>query len=176
MKQHLPLPVHFSHIKSIIFLYKFYDSYEANRIEKKFEHLTKFDISKCFHNIFVPSFGWAVKGKVFSKNHSNKYSIESNFENLMLRANEDESSGILVGPEFSRIFAEVILQKIDNDIISAIHKKLGLSFDHDYTIRRYVDDYFLYTKEPNIINKMLGVIFFSTGKLQAICKRVKNRN
>ncbi|NQZ05500.1 antiviral reverse transcriptase Drt3b [Idiomarina sp.] len=144
--------------KKYNFLYKYYDSYESHRIEKKFEHLTRFDISKCFHNIFVPSFGWAVKGKEFAKRYSQYFSVESQFEQLMLKANQDEDSGIIIGPEFSRIFAEVILQRIDLNIIEEVKSRLKLRFDSDYTIRRYVDDYFLYTKNKSTANKILDVV------------------
>lgn len=144
--------------KKYNFLYKYYDSYESHRIEKKFEHLTRFDISKCFHNIFVPSFGWAVKGKEFAKRYSQYFSVESQFEQLMLKANEDEGSGIIIGPEFSRIFAEVILQRIDLNIIEKVKNKLKLRFDSDYTVRRYVDDYFLYTKNKSTAKIILDVV------------------
>ena len=144
--------------KKYNFLYKYYDSYESHRIEKKFEHLTRFDISKCFHNIFVPSFGWAIKGKEFAKRYSQYFSVESQFEQVMLKANEDEDSGIIIGPEFSRIFAEVILQRIDLNIIEKIKSRLKLRFDSDYTIRRYVDDYFLYTKNLSTAKKILDVV------------------
>ena len=144
--------------KKYNFLYKFYDSYESHRIEKKFEHLTRFDISKCFHNIFVPSFGWAIKGREFAKRYSDYFSVESKFQDLMLKANENEDSGIIIGPEFSRIFAEVILQRIDLSIIDKIKNKLKLRFDSDYTIRRYVDDYFLYTKNLVTAKKILDVV------------------
>lgn len=144
--------------KKYNFLYKYYDSYESHRIEKKFEHLTRFDISKCFHNIFVPSFGWAVKGKEFAKRYSQYFSVESQFEQLMLKANEDEGSGIIIGPEFSRIFAEVILQRIDLNIIEKVKSQLKLRFDSDYAVRRYVDDYFLYTKNKSTAEKILDVV------------------
>ena len=120
--------------------------------------MTRFDISKCFHNIFVPSFGWAVKGREFAKRYSDYFSVESKFESLMLKANENEDSGIIIGPEFSRIFAEVILQRIDLSIIDKVKNKLRLRFDSDYTIRRYVDDYFLSTKNLVTAKKILDVV------------------
>lgn len=140
------------------FLYKFYDSYESHRIEKKFDHLAKFDISKCFHNIYTESFGWAVKSKEFSKTYSKCFSFERVFQDIMNNANDQESSGIIIGPEFSRVFAEIILQKIDQKIIKRIKSQLELDFDTDYTIRRYVDDYFLYTKDSLKPKKIIPII------------------
>ena len=140
------------------FLYKYYDSYESHRIEKKFEHLTRFDISKCFHNIYIPTLSWAVKTKVFSKKHKGAYSFEGKFQKIMQNANDLESSGIIVGPEFSRIFAEIILQDIDLNIINRLKSELGIHFGSDYTIRRYVDDYFLYTRNSVLPNEIFPLV------------------
>lgn len=140
------------------FLYKYYDSYESHRIEKKFENLTRFDISKCFHNIYIPTLSWASKTKKFSKKYNGAYSFEGKFQNIMKNANDLEASGILVGPEFSRIFAEIILQDIDLNIIDRIKRDLNLHYGSDYTIRRYVDDYFLYTTNSSIPSKMLPLV------------------
>ncbi|ELP3505367.1 hypothetical protein QTU64_003881, partial [Vibrio vulnificus] len=41
----------FFEYKDVGFLYKFYDSYQFHRIEKKFDKLFKFDIAKCFSSI-----------------------------------------------------------------------------------------------------------------------------
>lgn len=144
--------------KKYNFMYKYYDSYESHRIEKRFTHLLRFDISKCFHNIYTPTLAWAVKGKDFSKIHSNKKSFESEFERIMRASNELESSGIIVGPEFSRIYAEIILQKLDILIIESVKLKLNLDFGRDYTIRRYVDDYFLYTRRKEHLSSIFRVI------------------
>ncbi|MCR9366025.1 antiviral reverse transcriptase Drt3b [Vibrio antiquarius] len=144
--------------KKYNFLYKFYDSYESHRIEKKFDFLTKFDISKCFHNIYTPTLTWAVKGRAFSKQYSDYYSFDLLFKKIMEDSNDLESSGILVGPEFSRIYAEVILQNIDLNIIRRLKNDCDLYFDSDYTIRRYVDDYFLYTKSMTVSNTIMEVV------------------
>lgn len=140
------------------FLYKFYDSYESHRIEKKFEHLTRFDISKCFHNIYIPTLSWAVKSQDFSKKYSSHYSFEGNFQELMKNTNNLDTSGIIVGPEISRIYAEIILQDLDLKIIERLKIEYNLHFDTDYTLRRYVDDYFLYTKKPESSINALPII------------------
>ncbi|MBV2129141.1 antiviral reverse transcriptase Drt3b [Arsukibacterium indicum] len=140
------------------FLYKFYDSYESHRLEKKFETLIKFDISKCFHNIYVPSLSWSVKTKEFSKKHSSTFSFEKLFQDIMINANDDEASGIVVGPEFSRIYAEIILQRIDLEIIERAKNTLDLEFDYHYSLKRYVDDYFLFVKEASISSKLIDLI------------------
>jgi len=41
----------------------------------------------------------------------------------MQSANYGETNGIIIGPEFSRIFAELILQQIDKSVESDLRKE-----------------------------------------------------
>ena len=42
-------------------LYRFFDSYEFLRLEKRFRHLKMFDISQCFDHIYTHTISWAVR-------------------------------------------------------------------------------------------------------------------
>lgn len=128
------------------FLYKFYESYEYHRIEKKFNFLMRFDISKCFGSIYTHSIAWAVKNKNFAKDNHDKISFENKFDEIIRNSNHGETNGIIIGPETSRIFSEIILQRIDIDTISGL-KKHGLELGRDYSVKRYVDDYFVFSKK-----------------------------
>src|SRR3546814_8933789 len=83
---------------------------------------------------------WAVKDKLLAKEFKSAYSFEAQFDKLMQRANYNETNGIVVGPEFSRVFAEIILQRVDQKVIANLAVN-GLVFNRDYEIRRYVDDF-----------------------------------
>jgi len=133
---------------------KFYSSNELLRLESRFSFLKTLDVSRCFFNIYTHSITWAVKGKKFSKDHVGKYSFESRFDNLMQKANYNETNGIVVGPEISRIFAEVILQKIDKNICTELDA-CGKKSEVDYALRRYVDDFFLFAKDEATLEKMV---------------------
>jgi len=133
--------------KDYDFLYKFYDSYKFHRLEKKFKKLLRFDIANCFPNIYSHSIAWAVKGKEFAKQNTRTSSFENKFDKLMQWSNFNETNGIIIGPETSRIFAEIILQKIELNVISKIESSLGLKIKKDYAICRYVDDYFVFTND-----------------------------
>ncbi|MCU1723383.1 antiviral reverse transcriptase Drt3b [Pseudomonas sp. 5P_5.1_Bac1] len=128
------------------FLYKFYESYEYHRIEKKFNFLIRFDISKCFSSIYTHSIAWAVKDKKYAKNNHSGMSFEGRFDEIIRNSNHGETNGIIIGPETSRIFSEIILQRIDNDTILALSTE-DLEIDRDYTVKRYVDDYFVFSKK-----------------------------
>lgn len=125
-------------------LYRFIDSPEYLRLESQFAHLTKFDIKRCFASIYTHSLSWAVKGKQFAKDHRMGASFDGAFDRLMTDINYQETNGIVVGPEFSRVFAEIILQQVDLDIANGIAAS-GVENER-FAIRRYIDDYFVFTR------------------------------
>ena len=73
------------------------------------------------------------------------------FDNLMQSVNARETNGIVIGPEFSRIFAEIILQYIDQKVEQELLKK-NLRLKSTYECYRYVDDYFLFYNDENVRN------------------------
>jgi len=130
-------------------IYKFYDKKEFQRLEQRFNYLMQFDISKCFYNIYTHSITWAVKGKEIAKRNSREKSFENSFDKLMQLSNYNETNGIVVGPEISRIFAEIILQQIDINVLKRLDSEY--KFGVDYEVKRYVDDYFLFSKDEKIL-------------------------
>lgn len=127
-------------------IYKFYEDYRYQRAEKKFKHLVKFDLQSCFDSIYTHTISWATAGgadkvKVLPGYHGSW--VGDAFDNLMQSVNARETNGIVIGPEFSRIFAEIILQYIDQ---KAEQELLGkdLRQKSSYECYRYVDDYFLF--------------------------------
>ena len=73
------------------------------------------------------------------------------WDRLMQRMNYNETNGIVIGPEFSRIFAEVIFQYIDRCVENDLLVK-GFRFNIDYECYRYVDDYFFFYNNPDVLN------------------------
>ena len=66
----------------------------------------------------------------------------------MSELNYGETNGIIIGPEFLRIFSEIILQAIDREVKLKLEKgKRRLRNKIDYDIFRYVDDYFIFYNE-----------------------------
>lgn len=133
-------------------IYKFYESYRYHRAEKKYNKLLKLDISKCFDSIYSHSIGWAVIGKDAQKASLdlNGGTFPDRFDKLMHHMNHGETHGIIIGPEFSRIFAEVILQAIDRDVSHKLAaKNEALLHGRDYEVFRYVDDYFIFVNDES---------------------------
>ncbi|CDZ44263.1 antiviral reverse transcriptase Drt3b [Neorhizobium galegae] len=143
-------PSYFAYNKYIL-LDRFFNSNELVRLESRFGYLRTLDVSRCFFNIYTHSISWAHKEKDFSKQNSNKYSFEQQFDEIMQKSNYNETAGIVVGPEVSRIFAEIILQRIDLDLERRALER-GLSSEKDYAIRRYVDDFHIFTNNIDHLN------------------------
>jgi len=133
--------------KPIDLIYKFYEKIEFRRFEQRFIYMMTFDISKCFYHIYTHSISWAIKDKESAKRNSREKSFENEFDKYMQKSNYNETNGIIVGPEISRIFAEIILQRIDVDAIKVLEEIHFIKFGIDYEVRRYVDDYFIFCNE-----------------------------
>lgn len=148
-------------------IYKFYESYKYHRSEKKYNKLLKLDISKCFDSIYTHSIEWAVAGRAFTKENltGSKGSFASHFDRLMQAMNYNETNGIVIGPELSRIFAEIILQDVDAQLESSLRDE-KLIHKIDYEIFRYLDDYFLFFNSENDKEKIVA-------RLQVILKEYK---
>ena len=139
-------------------LYKFFNSEEFLNLEKKFDVFCSLDVAKCFDSIYTHSITWAIKNKEFSKqNRQIKNSFGTIFDRLMQSINYNETAGIIIGPEVSRVFSEIIFQDIDRDIENQL-KELDYSNGQDYTIRRYVDDIFVFTLNEKILNDIRDIV------------------
>lgn len=139
-------------------MYKFFTSGDYLRLEQKYTHLMKMDIASCFYHIYTHTIAWAVKGKEQAKDQIGKSTFEKDFDTLMQQTNYNETNGIVVGPEISRIFAEIILQRIDVNVLNRLKQEpYSLKLGRDYEVRRYVDDHYIYTNSEENLRLILEV-------------------
>lgn len=150
-KEYENLKTFFSY-KKYTNIYKFYEDYRYQRAEKKYQHLLRTDIQSCFDSIYTHSIAWAVNGgaNIYKDNFKGyDMSIGCVWDKMMQEMNYNETNGIVIGPEFSRIFAEVILQQIDTSVEREL-LKLGYIHKVDYECYRYVDDYFFFFNDEKV--------------------------
>ena len=133
--------------------YKFFESGDSLRLEQKFPYMMTIDVAGCFYHIYTHSVAWAIKGKEVAKDNVKAKTFENHFDTLMQHVNYNETNGIIVGPEISRIFAEIILQSVDLAVMRQLQEK-GLRLGRDYEIRRYVDDSFVYAVKREILDEI----------------------
>ena len=139
-------------------VYKFFTSGDYLRLEQKYTHLMKMDIASCFYHIYTHTITWAVKGKEQAKSLIGKSTFENDFDTLMQHANYNETNGIIVGPEISRIFAEIILQRIDSNVLNRLKQEpYALKLGRDYEVRRYVDDHYIYANSKDNLRLILDI-------------------
>ena len=91
---------------------------EAERISRlaHFRYIARTDISRFYHSIYTHSLPWAFHGKKQAKADRSPNSSETFFNraDLVLRCGQDgQTVGIPVGPDTSRIFAEIVATAID---------------------------------------------------------------
>lgn len=129
-------------------LYRFFNSKRLVDLEARFAVLWKMDVAKCFDSIYTHSISWATRGKEFSKTLNGTKSFGDDFDLVIRSANNNETNGIPIGPEVSRIFAEVIFQDIDCSVDSQLRPKL--KGGEDYEVVRYVDDIFVFARNTDV--------------------------
>lgn len=163
-------------------IYEFYESHDYQRAEKRFDNLLKFDVLKCFDSIYTHTLPWALSNKKVVKDNVpiSKVSFGGKFDRVMQQMNYNETNGIIIGPEFSRIFAELILQRIDKNVEKELYNK-GYRYKEDYDIYRYVDDFFVFYNDDRIKAEILSLykvklqeynLFFNDSKTKILPKPI----
>jgi hypothetical protein len=95
------------------------------------------DVSRCFPSIYTHSIPWALNGKAAAKEDSNPLSaaVSGNRLDYIMRQSQDrQTMGIPVGPDHSRVVAEIVLSAVD----SHFEAETGI-----VSYIRHVDDYWI---------------------------------
>lgn len=127
----------------------FHSSDEFLELERKFPLMRTADVSKCFASVYSHTLAWAVKDVQHGKESTNAVSFANAFDETMRFANYNETSGIPVGWEVSRLFAEIILQAVDLAVVRRAERE-SLVIGRDFEIRRYIDDYAIFAISPDV--------------------------
>jgi Reverse transcriptase (RNA-dependent DNA polymerase) len=111
---------------------------EASRIERlsQYRFVAKTDVSRFYHSIYTHSIPWAFHGKKEAKADRDNRSaaVFFNRADWLLRCGQDgQTVGIPVGPDTSRVFAEIIATAIDLEFIKRSHSDT-------IAVLRHVDD------------------------------------
>ncbi|MBL28462.1 MAG: hypothetical protein CMM50_13030 [Rhodospirillaceae bacterium] len=91
-------------------------------IEATSDWLVKTDITRFYPSIYTHSLGWAAYGKDNVKENIKSYegSLADRLDILVRSCNRNQTVGIPIGPETSRILAEVVSSRIDSDFLEKI--------------------------------------------------------
>ncbi|WP_273427143.1 antiviral reverse transcriptase Drt3b [Marinobacter sp.] len=143
-------------------IHQFFESSEYHSCEQKYNNMAQLDISKCFDSIYTHSIAWSTFGRdsvknciAKSNNGSLNKSFPDEFDKLMQKQNYNETNGILIGPELSRIFAEIILQRVDFSFKNRLSSN-NIFCGRDYEAFRYVDDYFIFYNDELTYKRIIS--------------------
>lgn len=142
--------------------FKFFGSQDYLRMEKRYSVMHFADVSKCFNSIYTHTLYWAICDVNTAKENNKAYTFSNSFDKIMQSMNYNETNGICVGAEVSRIFAELILSEVDRRTVERL-SGIGLSLRTDYEFRRYVDDYYIFSTSDDNSKKVLAALSSSLG-------------
>lgn len=141
----------FKTISSYLNSEKFHGNLEKYRF-----HL-RLDIQSFFNSIYTHSFKWTISNEGYdSKKLKSSNSLPKNIDAFLQNLNASKTNGILTGPELFRTLAEYLLINIDNKIRQEL--SLNAINDDDYCINRFIDDYFIFSNDKKIEQKIKRII------------------
>lgn len=120
-----------------------------------YSHFAKIDFKSCFDSIYTHAYKWIIAKNTVDSKESNNSNLFITIDRVLQNINGKSSNGLIVGPEFSRMIAELLLQNIDIEVKLVLAKK-GLRNILDYRIFRYVDDVFIFGNTPEILDKIIS--------------------
>ncbi|WP_299614001.1 RNA-directed DNA polymerase [uncultured Tateyamaria sp.] len=109
------------------------DDFRVN-LATRHERYVAADIRAFFHSVYTHSIPWAIYGKSWSK-QNRQISHYGNLLDLFCRnAQDGQTIGLPVGPDTSRLIAEVIASAMDQKLSEIVQFE-------DLDASRYIDDY-----------------------------------
>jgi len=123
-------------------------------IEAQSDWIVRTDITRYYPSIYTHSLAWACYGKENVKTNRNKYegSLADRLDQLVRSANRNQTVGIPVGPETSRILAELIGRDVDKSVCAVSDDINPASVD------RLQDDWFVGTSNRETAELALASI------------------
>ncbi len=121
----------------------------------EYNYYAKFDYKSCFDSIYTHVYTWLIEKNVIDAKDANNSHLFIEIDRVLQNINGRSSNGIVVGPEFSRMMAEILLQHIDSQVKLSL-EKTGIEHRKDYVTFRYVDDIFVFAKQAQVIDQILS--------------------
>lgn len=132
----------------------FCESLIWRRCNFRFRYYAKMDYKACFDSIYTHSYSWMIERNVIDAKNAKNANIFVVIDRILQNINGRSSNGIVVGPEFSRMMAEILLQHIDHSILLSLERE-GFRQHKDYDVFRYVDDIFVFANEQKTIDLII---------------------
>ena len=135
---------------------QFTSSEEWFVLNSKYKYFVRTDYKSCFDSIYTHTFNWIIGKDVNDTKKFNNGSIYSSIDRILMNINASTSNGIVVGPEFSRMVAEILLQTIDREVYSMLLNR-EVIVGVNYNVYRYVDDLFIFAESEKLANTIVDL-------------------
>lgn len=110
----------------------------------KYRNFAKIDYKSCFDSIYTHAYKWCIEKDTVDSKEASNANLHIVIDRVLQNINGRSSNGLIVGPEFSRMIAEVLLQEIDVEVKHNLAAQ-GLNAGADYRVLRYVDDIYIFS-------------------------------
>lgn len=98
--------------------------------------ILKVDISRFYPSIYTHSIPWAIMGKPVAKAAHRSGTLKGTWADqadyFSTSINNNQTIGIPIGPDTSRLFSEVILSRVDTQLATKFKSLKGIRFIDDY--------------------------------------------
>ena len=129
----------------------------------KYRYFAKVDYKSCFNSIYTHTYKWIIERNTIDSKEAKNSNLFIIIDRVLQNINGKSSNGIIVGPEFSRMIAEILLQYIDKEVLQNLQAQ-SFEVSKDFRIFRYVDDIYIFANTPIIIEKVIKTIEFTAQK------------
>jgi hypothetical protein len=121
----------------------------------KYKYFAKEDYKSCFDSIYSHVFKQIIERNVVDSKSANNSNLFLTIDRMLMNINGKSSNGIVVGPEYSRLIAEILLQHIDTEVYLALAQN-DYEWEKDYKVFRYVDDIYIFTNKLETREAIIG--------------------
>ncbi|KJU70976.1 hypothetical protein UC77_11960 [Clostridium baratii] len=125
-------------------------------LNSKYKYFIRTDYKACFDSIYTHTFNWIIGKDVNDTKEFKNGSVYTSIDRILMNINARTSNGIVVGPEYSRMVAEMLLQTIDRDVYSILLNQ-NFVVGENYNVYRYVDDIFIFAESEKLANKIVDL-------------------
>lgn len=110
----------------------------------KYRNFAKVDYKSCFDSIYTHAYKWCIEKNTIDSKAAKSANTYIVIDRILQNINGRSSNGLIIGPEFSRMIAEILLQHIDMEVKRNLTQS-GVLAGRDYRIFRYVDDIYIFS-------------------------------
>lgn len=117
----------------------------------------KVDYKSCFNSIYSHAYKWCITKDTVDSKAAQNSNLHIVIDRVLQNINGHSSNGLVIGPEFSRMMAEILLGQIDMEVRQELAEK-GLHQWKDYRVFRYVDDIFIFSGSREDTDRIIATI------------------